>query len=77
MPHPAHHSGNCLDLLHVVLLAAYVNIQGVPLKTGALARRNRESVLFRLGFGRLNVYILNKYTSRDSVARVHLVYQKL
>ena len=28
-----------------------VNLQGVPLKTGPLERRNHETILFRLVFG--------------------------
>jgi hypothetical protein len=50
-------------------------IQGVPLKTGTLARRNQERILPRLVFGRLNGHFSWKW---DRCVSIHLCarYQK-
>jgi hypothetical protein len=49
-----------------------IDTQNVRLKTGPLARRNQESILFRLVFGRINERSYRRCWKLDPCGSIHI-----
>jgi hypothetical protein len=64
-------SNEILADLDTGLLLYIIYIQGVPFKSGPLARRNQERILFRLVFGILNAHSYRRCSKLYPFESIH------